>query len=598
MEYPTADPTFFGYYAPELLYPMLSQSPPSQVPEFHGINQVYEQPAFTPGHTHSFNPSPTPWTIKPHNVQSLSDTQDIPPAESMGPPTNKRKRKAPTLRANAWDPYKDRIIELHITQNLPLQKVKDIIQKEFGFTAELRQYRTRISQWGLDKKVKTNEMEAIARKRQRRRLVETNKRELIFVVRENIVEDKKINRWMTKNGIDKSNLYAPSPATSTPSAVDCWTVSERGSPVPSPTPSARTPTFGMRGFLSTGQSPCRSSPALSVSSIIRSTSSTFTGQSPAPGYRSISVSEALTVQPSFLSQHLWEHAPQIQTGQPPIGSVQHRYRQEDEMRLRQELSILETLHGRDHSETLHTLCELGVVLMDQGRYKSAEELFRRLVVARQKWNGDNNINTLEAFECLGQVLEYQGNYVMAEKMHRRTYESRKDALGYEHPGTLASMANLASTYWNQGRWKEAEELEVQVMETSLRLLGQEHPDTLASIGDLASTKRVLGQEHPDTLTSMANLASTYRNQGRWKEAEELEVPALETRKRVLGREHPHTLTSIVNLAFTWKSQHRDNEALALMGECFQLQKKRLGPDHPNTMYSLTALNKWQREIWR
>ena len=35
-------------------------------------------------------------------------------------------------------------------------------------------------------------------------------------------------------------------------------------------------------------------------------------------------------------------------------------------------------------------------------------------------------------------------------------------------------------------------------------------------------KRMLGAEHPDTLTSMANLASTYRNQGRWKEAEELD----------------------------------------------------------------------------
>jgi hypothetical protein len=35
--------------------------------------------------------------------------------------------------------------------------------------------------------------------------------------------------------------------------------------------------------------------------------------------------------------------------------------------------------------------------------------------------------------------------------------------------------------------------------------------------------RVLGDEHPDTLTSMADLASTYRNQGRWKEAEELDA---------------------------------------------------------------------------
>ncbi|KAF2468699.1 uncharacterized protein BDR25DRAFT_52242 [Lindgomyces ingoldianus] len=35
---------------------------------------------------------------------------------------------------------------------------------------------------------------------------------------------------------------------------------------------------------------------------------------------------------------------------------------------------------------------------------------------------------------------------------------------------------------------------------------------------------------------MANLASTYRNQGRWKEAKELEVEVIETRKRVVSEE--------------------------------------------------------------
>src|SRR5204863_5431303 len=100
------------------------------------------------------------------------------------------------------------------------------------------------------------------------------------------------------------------------------------------------------------------------------------------------------------------------------------------------------------------------------------------------------------------------------------------------------MANLASTYRNQGRLKEAEELEVQVMETR---------------------KRVLGAEHPATLTSMANLASTYRNQGRWKEAKELEVQVMETSLRVLGAEHPDTLTSMANLASTYRNQGRWKE---------------------------------------
>jgi Tetratricopeptide repeat len=44
----------------------------------------------------------------------------------------------------------------------------------------------------------------------------------------------------------------------------------------------------------------------------------------------------------------------------------------------------------------------------------------------------------------------------------------------------------------------------------------------------------------------------YRNQGRWKEAEELFVQVIETRKKVLGAEHPSTVTRMANLALTYR----------------------------------------------
>ena len=69
-------------------------------------------------------------------------------------------------------------------------------------------------------------------------------------------------------------------------------------------------------------------------------------------------------------------------------------------------------------------------------------------------------------------------------------------------------------------------------------------------------KVVLGKEHPDTLTNMNNLASIYRNQERWKEAEELQLRAMETRKRALGKELPQTLTSINNLALIYWARGR------------------------------------------
>ncbi|KAI9783322.1 MAG: hypothetical protein M1816_001420 [Peltula sp. TS41687] len=90
-------------------------------------------------------------------------------------------------------------------------------------------------------------------------------------------------------------------------------------------------------------------------------------------------------------------------------------------------------------------------------------------------------------------------------------------------------------------------------------------------------QRVLGQEHPDTLNSMGNLASTFRDQGRWKEAEELQVQVMETRNRVLGQEHPSTLNSIDNLAWIWKSQSRNTEALKSLFRCVELSTEKLAP---------------------
>jgi hypothetical protein len=58
------------------------------------------------------------------------------PASPMGPPNRPRKRKAATLRADDWEPYKKRILDLHIVQKNPLPKVRQIIEEEYGFKAE------------------------------------------------------------------------------------------------------------------------------------------------------------------------------------------------------------------------------------------------------------------------------------------------------------------------------------------------------------------------------------------------------------------------------------------------------------------------------
>ena len=50
--------------------------------------------------------------------------------------TEIRKKKARTLRESDWEPYKELIIQLHITEKRPLPEVKRLVEEGYGFHAE------------------------------------------------------------------------------------------------------------------------------------------------------------------------------------------------------------------------------------------------------------------------------------------------------------------------------------------------------------------------------------------------------------------------------------------------------------------------------
>ncbi|QRV80912.1 nephrocystin-3 protein [Ceratobasidium sp. AG-Ba] len=133
---------------------------------------------------------------------------------------------------------------------------------------------------------------------------------------------------------------------------------------------------------------------------------------------------------------------------------------------------------------------------------------------------------------------------------------------------MNDAAYFAIVYRDNGRWKEAEVLDLQVLD---------------------ARKKNLGEDHPLTLISMANLASTYWNQGRWGEAEALQVEVLEVSRRELGASHPDTLTSMANLASTYWNQGRWGEAEALEVEVLEVSRRELGASHPHTLTSMANL---------
>ena len=113
-------------------------------------------------------------------------------------------------------------------------------------------------------------------------------------------------------------------------------------------------------------------------------------------------------------------------------------------------------------------------------------------------------------------------------------------------------SRLAWIYSDQGRWKEAEELQIQVIQT---------------------TKKVPGEVCLSTLISIGNLASTYQAKGCWKEAEE----------------HSSTLTSMNNLAEVLSNQGKCEEVEGIHRQTLALREAVLGTEHPDTLTSMYNL---------
>jgi Arc/MetJ-type ribon-helix-helix transcriptional regulator len=251
-------------------------------------------------------------------------------------------------------------------------------------------------------------------------------------------------------------LPGSQPTKATPSAVRRQTVSEQGSPFASPTYVTRTPTFSEADAVLVTHSPQVFSPAPSDLSIVHAASS-FRGQSPVPPHwlPSASIQSLISIHDVFRSPSALvqpssaEDIAGTETALATTESVAARYRQADENSLRDDLLSMEMLYGTGHHDALRTLLELGRVLIDQGRYRSAEEVIRRSVDAHQSRNGDkNNMHMLDALEFLGIVLYCQGLSSQAEKLHRKVFESRKTLLGSDHLATLQTMGYLASTFCN------------------------------------------------------------------------------------------------------------------------------------------------------
>ena len=75
--------------------------------------------------------------------------------------------------------------------------------------------------------------------------------------------------------------------------------------------------------------------------------------------------------------------------------------------------------GPDHSSTLTTVNNLGVLYADQGCLAEAEKMYNRALAGLEKALGPDHSSTLNSVFGLGIVYRRQGHLTDAERMYRR-----------------------------------------------------------------------------------------------------------------------------------------------------------------------------------
>jgi len=276
----------------------------------------------------------------------------------------------------------------------------------------------------------------------------------------------------------------------------------------------------------------------------------------------------------------------------------------------QAVAIRRRVLGDDHPDTLVSLCNMGQLLVAQGKLAEAEPYFHQTLQGFRLVLGDEHPETLRSIANLGGVLQKQGKLKEAEAHYREAMEKLRRVLGDENADTLSTISNLGLLLQEQNRLSEAEPYWSEALRTRRHVLGDEHPATLTSLHHMAlllhaqgklkeaeayfresleKHRRVLGDDHPNTLAAIMSMGVVLRSQGRLEEVGAFYHEALEKERRLLGDEHPDTITTIHNMGFLLQAQGKLAEAEPYCREAMEKWRRLLGDEHPDTLIAINTL---------
>lgn len=182
--------------------------------------------------------------------------------------------------------------------------------------------------------------------------------------------------------------------------------------------------------------------------------------------------------------------------------------------------------------------------------------------------GEADPVTIRAAMVLGRLYSVMGKSEDADTFVRRELEVAIPALGAEDRTVLDLWGVLGSTLDDEGKYEEALEIGRRSREAYSRLDGSESVEALRA-----------GVFEADCLTRL----------GRFKDAEDVLLPVVETMRRTLPSGSTDLLDGLGSLGLLYNQSRQPSLALPVLRELVAIQTQVLGPEHPKVLSSRNNL---------
>jgi serine/threonine-protein kinase len=259
---------------------------------------------------------------------------------------------------------------------------------------------------------------------------------------------------------------------------------------------------------------------------------------------------------------------------------------------------------------------LGATYRELAHYEEAATLVEKAVEIRRERPGVDRLDLADALYALGRVQERMRETDGALASFGEALEIRETALGRHHPDTALVLDWLGATYFQDGKYQDAKPILEEAAASLERSFGPDSVELASALNHLALTMRdlreysesipmferaisildeQLGRDHPYAASATFNLAYSVRFAGDREKANELYHDAHDRLVVVYGPEHPNIGVVLLTHGNLLRDLGRYDEAVETQLRAIEIWKKSLGPDDIQIAWALNNLGLIERE---